>query len=290
MISLNVTMLPDCNYTEECFFNSDPALKAEGTFKECHRGTISNSEGNCRRVAITFFKARPKQQEIDILRRFSLDPSPYLVQALGFTPASILFEECACDLRVLQLANETLVSMNIRKIVNGILEGIAYLHNRNLVHRDLKRENVLVNINSNLEAEIKLADFGDAIDAGLPEALEIVGSPQYCSPEVFFALANKNLFLPEGTNLKALDVWAAGNIFWRISLFKPLAEFLANPPEGHVLGTPISDEFAASCAVHLNSMVAYFSDQQAYNFLHMLDLEPSTRPTVNQVLAEFLQN
>lgn len=43
-----------------------------------------------------------------------------------------------------------------RNYTRQILEGVAYLHSKQIVHRDLKGDNILRNLQGNL----KLADFG----------------------------------------------------------------------------------------------------------------------------------
>jgi|TARA_B110000285_G_C15068396_1_gene586497 serine/threonine protein kinase len=44
----------------------------------------------------------------------------------------------------------------MRKIIEQILEGIQYLHENNIVHRDIKPHNILIN----KLKEIKLSDMG----------------------------------------------------------------------------------------------------------------------------------
>jgi calcium-dependent protein kinase len=44
-------------------------------------------------------------------------------------------------------------------IVQGLMSAIAYLHSRNIVHRDLKFENIMF-VNKSPTAEVKLIDFG----------------------------------------------------------------------------------------------------------------------------------
>lgn len=45
------------------------------------------------------------------------------------------------------------------RIIGNILSAIAYMHEHNVIHRDLKYENVLF-ANNTSKAEIKLIDFG----------------------------------------------------------------------------------------------------------------------------------
>jgi protein-serine/threonine kinase len=50
-------------------------------------------------------------------------------------------------------------SENVCKyVLNETLKGIAFLHKRHILHRDLKSDNILFNS----EGEVKLADFGCA--------------------------------------------------------------------------------------------------------------------------------
>ncbi len=63
-----------------------------------------------------------------------------------------------------------------------IARGVEAIHARGMVHRDLKPANILLGRNG----EVKIADFGIAIDAGAtPLTLPgfVVGSPPYMSPE-----------------------------------------------------------------------------------------------------------
>ncbi len=64
-----------------------------------------------------------------------------------------------------------------------ILKGLQHLHARNIIHRDLKLKNVLVQ-NKEHSTKYKLCDFGfsdfkDAVDNS-PET----GTPGYLAPEI----------------------------------------------------------------------------------------------------------
>jgi calcium-dependent protein kinase len=45
------------------------------------------------------------------------------------------------------------------RITSCILSAVSYMHSRNILHRDLKYENILF-VNDSVHAEIKLIDFG----------------------------------------------------------------------------------------------------------------------------------
>lgn len=64
-----------------------------------------------------------------------------------------------------------------------IAKGVSSLHERGIIHRDLKSQNVLVRS----DGEIKISDFGIArpILSDLTTAREIVGSALYMPPEVW---------------------------------------------------------------------------------------------------------
>ena len=74
-----------------------------------------------------------------------------------------------------------------KAIVRRILSAVAYLHEKGIVHRDLKLENVMFETTSRKASEIKLIDFGLATkyfssDGG--KLTDIVGTVYTMAPEV----------------------------------------------------------------------------------------------------------
>ncbi|XP_008474184.1 5'-AMP-activated serine/threonine-protein kinase catalytic subunit alpha [Diaphorina citri] len=83
-----------------------------------------------------------------------------------------------------------------------ILSAVEYCHNRRVVHRDLKAENLLMD--SNLD--IKLADFGFSNYYVPGQKLATwCGSPPYAAPEVF---EGKKYCGPE------IDIWSLGVVLY----------------------------------------------------------------------------
>ncbi|XP_011624929.1 mitogen-activated protein kinase kinase kinase YODA isoform X2 [Amborella trichopoda] len=97
----------------------------------------------------------------------------------------------------------------IRSYTQQILSGLAYLHNKNTVHRDIKGANILVDPNG----RVKLADFGMAKHiTGYSCPLSFKGSPYWMAPEV---IRNAN-----GCNL-AVDIWSLGCTVLEMATTKP---------------------------------------------------------------------
>ena len=82
-----------------------------------------------------------------------------------------------------------------------IILGIKYIHSQNIVHRDIKLENILIDIKNN----IKICDFGISKILNLKEKLyDQCGTPMYMAPEIF--LSNKE----KGYEPYPIDLWSAG--------------------------------------------------------------------------------
>lgn len=86
-------------------------------------------------------------------------------------------------------------------MVRDLARALDYLHRMNVVHRDMKPENLLVNLTDDSKMQLKLADFGLAMEVVKP-VYTVCGTPTYVAPEI---LAETGYGLP-------VDMWALGVI------------------------------------------------------------------------------
>ena len=105
---------------------------------------------------------------------FAGNPVPYIV--MEYVEGSTLRELLASGSR--------LVPERALEITDGILNALAYSHQRGIVHRDIKPANVMLNRNG----EVKVMDFGIAramADGAstMTQTSAVIGTAQYLSPE-----------------------------------------------------------------------------------------------------------
>jgi serine/threonine protein kinase len=98
--------------------------------------------------------------------------------------------------------HENKVSESEAKLLfRQIVGAIRHLHSKNIVHRDIKLENFLLDKSQRI---VKLADFGFSNQGTVFETS--CGSPYYSAPEIFL-----------GTSYgKEVDIWSLGVVFYAV--------------------------------------------------------------------------
>ncbi|XP_059123848.1 serine/threonine-protein kinase SIK2 isoform X3 [Peromyscus eremicus] len=140
-----------------------------------------------------------------------------------------------------------------------ILSAVDYCHDRKIVHRDLKAENLLLDNNMN----IKIADFGFGNFFKTGELLATwCGSPPYAAPEVF-----------EGQQYEGpqLDIWSMGVVLYVLVCG-------ALPFDGPTL--PILRQRVLEGRFR----IPYFMSEECEHLIRrMLVLDPSKRLSIAQI-------
>lgn len=101
------------------------------------------------------------------------------------------------------LKNKRFPEEVVKFYATQMVMAIGYLHEKNIIHRDLKLENILIDE----EGYLKIIDFGLAkILKDEEEAMTFWGTPEYIAPEVIGRKGHD----------KAVDWWALGVIIYEM--------------------------------------------------------------------------
>ena len=114
----------------------------------------------------------------------------------------------------------------VQHLMRQIMNAINYLHSREILHRDIKLENILLHYeteedknNLNLmKATVKIIDFGLAKKKSL--AISIVGNPMNMDPLILKKLTSNGKIKNLGYDSK-IDVWSLGSICYEMLIGKP---------------------------------------------------------------------
>lgn len=144
---------------------------------------------------------RIAEQEYEMLRDIA---HPNIVRAIDFfsvvdrTVLVLDFFDSLSLARAVRLApGRCFPEDNARTLFLQLMKAIDFLHQRRIVHRDVKGENVLV---SRSLGDLKLTDFNTARRLAEGGALTMTGTQEYSPPEVL---------LGESPS-ESSDVWSAG--------------------------------------------------------------------------------
>ncbi|XP_037091957.1 phosphorylase b kinase gamma catalytic chain, skeletal muscle/heart isoform-like isoform X3 [Pollicipes pollicipes] len=164
----------------------------------------------------------------------------------------------------------TLSEKKTKHIMKQLLEALLHVHDKSVVHRDVKPENILLDDN----LDIKLTDFGFArILRPGEELYDILGTPGYMAPELIRA----GLYEEAPGYGQPVDLWACGVVMYTLLVGCPpfwhrkQMVMLRNIMEGkYTFGSPEWDDV---------------TDAPKDLIGRLLTVDPARRITVREALA-----
>jgi len=145
------------------------------------------------------------RREVDIMRQLMMLQHPHIVKLIDTKETDtyfILIEEFVSGGELAKYIQEKgCGEEQARKLFLQILEGLACCHRNDIIHRDIKLENILMDGDN-----IKLIDFGvsNFVEAGVYRNT-FCGTPAYAAPEI---LLGKQYTGPE------VDIWSIGVVLY----------------------------------------------------------------------------
>uniref|UniRef100_A0A671MY19 non-specific serine/threonine protein kinase n=1 Tax=Sinocyclocheilus anshuiensis TaxID=1608454 RepID=A0A671MY19_9TELE len=166
---------------------------------------IAREKHSGRQVAVKMMDLRKQQRrellfnEVVIMRDYRHKNVVEMYKSALVGEELWVIMECLQGGALTNIVSETrLTEEQIATVCEAVLQALCYLHAQGVIHRDIKRDSILLT----LDGRVKLSDFGFCaqISKDIPKRKSLVGTPYWMAPEV----VSKT---PYGTEV---DMWPLG--------------------------------------------------------------------------------
>jgi len=151
------------------------------------------------------------------------------------------------------------------KMANDVASAISFLHSKNIIHRDIKSENLLLAENG----DVKLCDFGLSRNVAEPkkkQRMTLCGTDDFMAPEVTLGMDYD----------AACDIFSYGMFLCELILREKIEDVLPRSPETF---------FCLDTDKFLLQVPAEVPPELVSLVLKCCDYEPTNRPDAKQVLS-----
>ncbi|KAF9124641.1 Mitogen-activated protein kinase [Linnemannia schmuckeri] len=270
------------------------------------KNTQTGEDVAIKKVTKVFEKAilaKRALREVKLLRHFAghenitsiLDMD--IINVMDFNEIYLVQELMEADLHQIIRSEQPLTDAHFQYFVYQICRGLKYIHSANVLHRDLKPGNLLVNA----DCELKICDFGlargfsDDAESNVGFMTEYVATRWYRAPEIMLSFQSYT---------KAIDMWSVGCIFAEMLGGKPLfkgrdyvdqlnqiLQILGTPDEATLrrVGSERAQAYIRSLprmpTIHFQQLYPRASPLAIDLLEKLLNFDPAARITVEQALA-----
>ena len=204
------------------------SLLGEGSY-----GKVFSKHKNDKKLAIKHIQNSQNSgikniPEINFLS-FFFKSSPYIISMkqikVDDKKIKVYFNQADIDLRK-YIKNNKIEKLQIKKIILEILLALKSIHDANVIHQDIKPENILL-FKQNKFYQSQLCDFGiSCFFNPFEKNIDIASTPYYRAPEIYTQNYNKKI-----------DIWALGTILYELKTNKILLSSLDNNINKSILHT-----------------------------------------------------
>jgi cyclin-dependent kinase len=284
---------------EKFKFDSDKDKLGEGTYGIVHRAL---NEETGKLVALKRIRLESVEEgvpctairEIGLLIELDHPNIVKLEEIISDeTSLTLVFEYCDLDLKkYLDKYNGFIRPSVMKSFLYQLLLGVAYCHEVHILHRDIKPQNLLININT---LELKIADFGLARAFTVP-------SRTYSSEVVTLWYRPPDVLLGSQTYDTKIDLWSIGCVFSEMASGKAL--FPGHSAQDQllkifrILGTPNGDtnpdllnlpewdpQFPVFRGKNIKNIIQGLSPEGYELLNNFLQYDPSKRITAKDALS-----
>lgn len=159
----------------------------------------------------------------------------------------------------------------LKAVMLQICKAVNYMHQNEIVHRDLKLENILITD----KGQVKLIDFGLAVNLRTQSSAVFCGSVDYIAPELLSSYHFGMDTTVKTTSLKKCDVWSLGIVFFALLVgYFPFG----GDSTAATFRSILFDELPAAAISK-----AKLPSELKMLLLRLLEKDPSFRPSMQQI-------
>ena len=259
-------------------------LLGKGTMGEVYLGMLPNSSENCAIKKLDRKKAdRPQvkkyfQTEISIMKELKHNN---IIRLINLQETNnhyyIIMEYCnggsllKCLRKYMSAFKKPFSEEYVQHLMRQIVNGLTYIHDHDIIHRDIKLDNILVKFSSEndknklnmMNAQIKIADFGISIRGAT--AFTAIGTPAYMDPFILKKVKERNDLANSQGYTKSADIWSLGAVCYEMLIGKRvfngrnMEDLYHNVESGdYTIPTNLSKEVVS----FINGMLQYDPDKR----------------------------